>query len=195
LIPIALAVFLSVHTRKMQAEQTKPFGVYNAQQVLSMAERLCQKLAPEKGDLRLSVDQNVAMEPGGVQRREWEVDCLDKTGTNVFEFDWDADTGELIQVLGFLPFSLSKEHTPLEREAAVFTARQWLHTLGMARDESQWQAEPAPKLSGTLWIVRWQARDRTVILQIDRYSGELQAARKRRLSPLAAREPSSVRKP
>lgn len=179
LLVSALVITHLAMMRRAQAEQERLFGRHSAQQIRGMTEPLCRALAPSEGVLRLSVDHNTPRTSAGAFYRQWEVEAIDRAGITVFEFDWDADTGELLRFTRLLRSPYSGEQI-LSRREAVYAAWGGLQTLGIAAKASRWQPLPAPEQAGEVWHVFWQAEGRATTIQIDRRSGELLTAQSER---------------
>ncbi len=172
LMSLLAAVHLGIQ-RQQQSEQTRPYGRFTARQIRGITQRLCQALAPRQDTLWLALDLSTPLGSEGVFYRLWEVQCADCAGNLVFEFDWNADTGELIHFLRLAPSPHSGEQHTLSRPEAVQAAWRWLQTLGMAQQAPGWRVAPAPQRSGDTWLIYWQAPDRVATIQLDCRSGEM----------------------
>jgi hypothetical protein len=182
---LALAGYICLRQRQIQATQEQPFGRYTARQIVDQTLPLCRTLQPEADRFALSIEHTLGTDPRGKPWRFWDVEYTDKTGAYLAKFTWDAQTGELdwvshriSEVLARPPAFASHTRPWTEgqtRARAAWLGYRWLCRLGFAEAGSRWRLTKAPEPTpGTdAWFTLWRSGERVVFVNVNVISGEL----------------------
>jgi hypothetical protein len=191
----ALVMTCQVIARNAQAEQSRPYGRFNAPQIIALTEPLCRQIAPEIAAPRLSATPGDKAGLADGTGRTWHVECDDAAGNHVAEFRWDADTGELLYVCHrLLPLQGAPRRRMNQREA-VQVAREWLTALEVGGQARHWRFVAAERVKRETWVLYWQAEGRRAFVMLNARSGEvIQIALRRLPTPSSRSLPLSAAK-
>ena len=188
LLGLTALLLLLERAHQVRAQQERPYGHYTAAQILDRAAPLCRAVAPEAGDLDLSVRRDL---PDQANQHLWDVVARGRGGRDILNLCWNADTGEAYIVSHwFVPGPRSSLPPPLSRREAIAAAWNWLRALGIAERAPHWHLAGAPQKGDRVWSICWQADSRTAAIKVDDDTGALVKAQSWRTHPI----PQDVRR-
>ena len=166
---------LASRVRYVHAEQSRPFDVYTAQQIIRRTEPLCRALVHQPGCFSLTADRFTTGSSTGTIRRFWTVDCTGQDEKYIAQFTWNADTGDLCGAV-HIRSRLRSAQPLLGRDSAIRAAATWLHTLGKAGQAKHWRLAFPAHLVDARWHVVMKATGAVVRIWIDARTGDLSSA-------------------
>src|SRR5262249_55728278 len=140
---------------------------YTVQQILDRALPLCRTLAPEAGDMTVSVDHV----QGHLPHPYWSVTATDGAHRDVVTLRWDDDTGEINVVSHLETRYESRAGRPLNRQQVIAAARKWMRVLGFAELAPHWRLVQPPRRIHAVWSMAWQAEGRQAYVGVHAYTG------------------------
>jgi hypothetical protein len=176
---VTFALFCSVRKRALEAEQSRPYANFTAQQILDRSLPLCRMVCPLANDLHLSAHPYPMSTAHQHRLRIWEVEYDDEASRQTGLVRWDATTGNLLYFSCFPLQPATDPSRAIDRRRAIAAARTWRSALRLTREGegAHWQLAPTSEYDGKRWAVTWSCADRIIRIRIDAASGSLIDAR------------------
>jgi hypothetical protein len=157
-----------------QRELSRPYGGYNAEQILTRTRPLAERIYSDSPEVR--------MLPEPIQGRypAWQVLCKEGSGSEIGRFVWACPAGELVFFGNLRSASPSLAAPDIGKSRAISSGREWLKMIQQAGNPVDWKLLGAPLRLRNTWCTRWQSnpigpkgekKERLVV--VDRYSGQL----------------------
>ncbi len=159
----------------LRKQQTLAYGRFSAEQILDRAEKVGRALAPPTEALNLTTECLKGCSLLGSPKPVWDVACTDMAGKEIAYMDWDAESGNLLQV-SLPPDSPSRQQEAVKRDSQVTDKTwEWLCRVGMAARKISWKAQLPVRNSVHSWEQVWNSADRQmrVNVKIDAETGAL----------------------
>ncbi len=168
-----LSVLRLDDARPAQAPAEQPYGRYTKEEMLNRAESSCQALMQVVRPLHLNTDKRITSKSDGALMRHWVVECAEDGELSFARFDWDADTGEIVEaVCEVQQNGDSAAHLP-KPENAAREALRWAHVLGIS--ESCHLVRVPERLNGG-WLVSLHDKSRAFKVTLYHDTGRLQVS-------------------
>jgi hypothetical protein len=173
---LILAALMVLFLYARSRASSRSIAGFTEQQMIARTQSLCWLIAPEAGRIVVSADPSEIETPGGRHVRSWTVECSDIAGNPLACFVWNADTSELMSAARRKSPQPGNSTGPMDRKAAVRTAKQWMRSLSISATAPQWRLRSEPERVGDSWHIPWQADDRMASIAFNARTGSLNMA-------------------
>jgi hypothetical protein len=175
LLIVAVGLGVGARAWSRQASANKLHGNYNAREILQKATPICQAVAPAGVDLRLTATPLTGRWRNGI----WCVWAIygEERGNRLRVYVlMDAFSAQPMLISDT---SRSKPQTSarrLARSEALFSARQWMKQLQIARGKSRWKLTHESSRRQDGWAFIWRSMDRRARIIVNKETGALLSA-------------------
>jgi hypothetical protein len=156
-----------------RAEQSRPNGRFNYQQILAHSELPAFELFGDTANWHMTARAVNVFNRSGGPVHVWNVICSNSAGKELGFFDWNGDSGDLIHYSDQSNITDRAQQRFMSAGEAVAEAKRWLRELTINRETSGWKLATPPRHFVDVWVVKFSGRTGAADLKIDVRSGKL----------------------